>query len=417
MVQPENRQAVAKSPRGRGIPRDIASEPRPKAHARTVDLRVDAALFAGLAVAVHHQVTPRTGLLVEAVIFIFFMRYLVAVMVGAVGDRLLTVKPMLARNGNGGGKLLESKAAVVHLAGPLASLVLAASMPCLLRSSHPAWLATAVDFAWGWGVVGLLPFLPYEGGRVLGAYLGPDRDVAMVLLSIGGAEVASAIAVAALKNPTLGLLFLVAGVVTALRWLRSRRQVLETRVREHIQSARALLDAGSCVAACRVAEEGARTSCQPQTRNEALTVLAWAAVRAGEGAKAVAAVRAIAPREAADPATLAVVDNASGHPERAVATLEHARLGGGLDRAGAHLLIDLHASLGQYDRVTDVALGLARLLGPEDMQRIVEALHATGEADFAARLSPVLAPVTAQAVPSVRGSYPLPTRKRRVPSS
>src|SRR5580704_12714335 len=175
MVQPDNRQAVARSPRGRSIPRDLASGLRRKAHACTVDLRVDAALFAGLAVAVHHRVTANTGLFVGAIIVTFFMRHLVTVMVGAVGDRLLTVKPMMARNGNAGGKLLKGKAAVVRLAGPLASLVLAASMPCLLRSSHPAWLATAVDFAWAWGVVGFLPFLPYEGGRVLGAYLGRDR--------------------------------------------------------------------------------------------------------------------------------------------------------------------------------------------------------------------------------------------------
>jgi hypothetical protein len=417
MVQPDNRQAVAKSTRGHDIPRDLTSEPRPKAPARTVVPGVDAAIFAGLAVAVHHQVTARTGLFVEAVIFIFFMRYLVTVMVGAVGNRLLTVKPMMARNGNAGEKLLDGKAAVVRLTGPLASLVLAASLPCLLRSSHPEWLATAVDFARGWGVVGLLPFLPYEGGRVLRAYWGPENDVATVLLSIGGAEVASASAVAALKNPTLGLLFLVAGVATALRWLRSRRKFLEARVREQIQNARALLDAGSCVDACRLAEEAARTSCKPETRNEALTVLAWASVHAGERGKAVAAVRAIAPREAADPATLAVVENASGHPEQAVARLEHARRDGGLDRTGAHLLIDLHASLGQYERVTDVALGLARLLGPEDLLRIVDALHATGEGDLVARLSPALAPATAQAVPSGRGSYPLPTGKRRVPSS
>ncbi len=417
MVQPDNRQALAKSPRGPDIPRDFASEPRRKAHARAVDLSVDTALFAGLAVAVHHQATARTGLFVEAIIFTFFMRHLVTVVVGAVGDRLLTVKPVMAQNENANRRLLDGKAAVIRLAGPLASLVLAASMPCLLRSSHPAWLATAVDFAWGWGVVGLLPFLPYEGGRVLGAYVGPDRDIAMVLLSIGGAEVASAIAVAGLKIPTLGLLFLVAGVVTAVRWLRSRRQVLEASVREQIQRAWALLDAGSCVEACRLAEEAANTSCAPRTRNEALRVMAWAAVHAGERAKAVAAVRAIAPREAADPATLAVVENATGHPERAVATLEHARLAGGLDRAGAHLLIDLHASLGHYERVTDAALGLAKLLGPEDLLRIVEALHATGEADLAARLSPVLAPGTAQEVPSGRGSYPLPTGKRRVPSS
>ncbi len=63
MVQPDNRQAVAKSPRGGDIPRDFAGEPRPKARARAVDT----ALFAGLAVAVHHQVTARTGLFVEAI--------------------------------------------------------------------------------------------------------------------------------------------------------------------------------------------------------------------------------------------------------------------------------------------------------------------------------------------------------------
>ena len=98
--QPDSRQVVAENPRGQDIAGHLAIEPRAEPQARTVDLRVDIELVAALAVAVHQQVTATIGLFVEAIILTFFMRHLVAVMVGAVGERLLTVNPMVARNAN-----------------------------------------------------------------------------------------------------------------------------------------------------------------------------------------------------------------------------------------------------------------------------------------------------------------------------
>jgi hypothetical protein len=255
--------------------------------------------------------------------------------------------------------------------------------------------------------------------RALRAWCGLDPNAATMLVSVGVAEVATVVAVAGLRSPELGLLFLAAGACSALQWLRSRRAVLDAQAFEQLRQARAQLEAKRYGDAYRSAEGAVHTACKSGTRNTALTLLAQAALHAGHPGKASAALRSITPRAAVDPGTLAAVENANGHPERAIATLDRVRSTGGLDRTGARLLIDLHVSAGDYERVTDVAIELSRVLGPDDVQVVAAALQVAQECELATRLVAATVATAAAARGEIlgRGLHPLRDRKPRAPSS
>jgi hypothetical protein len=171
--------------------------------------------------------------------------------------------------------------------------------------------------------------------------------------------------------------------------------------------------------ACRSADGVAHTACKADIRNAALTLLARAAVHAGQPARASHAIRSVTSLATVDAVTLAAVENANGHPQRAIETLDRVLRKGGLDRTGARLLIDLHASVGDYPRVTDVAIELSRLLGSEDIQLVVDALLAAREPELAARLLSASVPTAAigRGALTAGGRHRLPDRERRAPSS
>jgi Zn-dependent protease len=389
--------------------------------ARHQHFRFDPGLLAALVIAPARSSVARPLLLATVIFASIFMRELLRVLCGVIGGRCETGAPVTQSSDTRGVDVRRLRAHLVvrHLAGPVTSLLIAAVLRCAFPAPAPAWVANAVGLNAAWGLVGLLPGLPFPGGRVLRACLGPDGDVAAMLVSVGVAEVACALAIAGLRSPWLGLIFLVAGVSTALQWLRTRRRVLNSEALEQLQQARALHDARRYGDACRAAEAVVHTACTSDTRNAALTLLARVAIHAGQPGKAAAAVRSIAPRSAVDAWTLAAVENANGHPERAIATLDRVRRREGLDQAGARLLIDLHASVGDYPSVTGVAIDLLRLLGPEDIDLVAGALHAARESELAARLVSASAPATAMGREgaSTRGRRSVPEPERRAPSS
>jgi hypothetical protein len=244
------------------------------------------------------------------------------------------------------------------------------------------------------GFFGMLLWMAVIGVSVLAhkrnrASIDVDRgrDAVAMMVSVGVAEVSCAIAVVGLRNPELGLWLLAAGVASALRWLRARRKALEARARARLLTARSLLEADRCAAACDVADDAALAALESGTRNEALTVLALAAVRDGQPGRACEALRRVAPPSAVDPYALAAVESANGRSERAIALLDRARQSGRLDRPAARLLIDLLAAAHDYRGVGARTLELSEILGSEDVHLVVAALRAAGEPDVAARLA------------------------------
>jgi hypothetical protein len=410
MAQRRNLAAVAKGALATGSKVDKGPDSaRAAGPLRSALIRSDPALLAALMFA-----CPRAGLRQIGAFFVVafvsvFVRELLRLGIVVVSGRR-PAPPLAAK---------PSNRPFTPLRAPLTCLLFAAALRGTYHAPGPSWLASAVAFNAAWGFVSLLPALPFEGGQTLQAYIGPGRQTVMMLVSVGVAEAAAVAAFAGLCSAALGLLFLVAAISTALGWLRARRGELDSQSVEHLERARVEFEATHYNDACDSAQAAAHFAFKFEVRNAALTLLAEAALHAGQPRRASAALRAVLSSGAVDPALLAAVESANGDPGRAIATLDRARRRGGLlDQAAARLLIDLYASVGDYDGVTGVAIELSRLLGPEDVTRVVAALRVARESELAARL--VSASAAALAVgretPS-RAPQPLPERKPPAPSS
>jgi hypothetical protein len=281
--------------------------------------------------------------------------------------------------------LPRDRQVAIQLAGPACYLLLGAGLHAMFPHP-PGWLARLIQFNVVWGLVGLLPIWPFPGGKILGVFLGAERARTM-LASVGLAELAAAVAIGVFRSPVLGVAFVLAGVLSAVRWYRLRRHQLDSYAKAELSRARMLLDAGEHDEAEFVATAVAQCDCRSEARNAALALLARAALGAGRPKRALEAVEAIAPRSSVDLETLVAVETANGHPERAIVALEQARRRGGLDRAAARLLVDLYASAGDYERLAAAAVDLSRVFGPEDVRVIALSLEAAGEASLADRVA------------------------------
>ena len=201
-----------------------------------------------------------------------------------------------------------------------------------------------------------------------------------------GAIAAASLGEAGLRVP--GFAFLAVGGATAatLRWRREREGLDQQAVAE-LEAARTLLGqedyAGAAAAASRAAES-ART---PQTRNAALSTLAWAALGQGYAERAKAALDGIVPSHAIDLHCLAAVESARGRLEQAIEALEVARTARTLTCDGAKLFVDCCARLHGVDHAVTAALQTIDVLGVENCKVVAKAAADAGAHVSAATLA------------------------------
>jgi hypothetical protein len=313
-----------------------------------------------------------------------FFRELLRALIGVACGRCATVCFMpLSSHTELAPQPSRMRLALLQLAGPTINLLMAVGLRLAFPGPGSRWAAAAVEFNLVWGLVCLLPILPFDGGRLLQVCLGEDRGTITMLVSVAVAEMATTLAVAGFRSPEFGLIFLLAAISSALGWHRSWRRQLDAQAAEELREARRLFQAQRDEDACLAAERIAHSECLSATRNAALALLAQAALRAGQPKRAAAALRTIAPTSEVDLLTLAEVEIANGLPLGAIRALERARRNCGFDRASARLLLDLYASVGDYQRVSYVAIDLAGLLGADDLRLVANALQAAGEVDRA----------------------------------
>src|SRR5580658_8146099 len=131
-----------------------------------------------------------------------------------------------------------------------------------------------------------------------------------LLLSMIVAEMTATLAVVLFRSPELGVLLLSAGIVSALQWLKRQRRLLEDEALAELREARVHLQARRHSAA----RDGARTvvasACSTPTRNEALHVIAWAALGDGDPVAARRVLEALRP-DVVDAYTLAAMESAN----------------------------------------------------------------------------------------------------------
>jgi Zn-dependent protease len=318
-----------------------------------------------------------------------FLRSLVGV---ARGHRATIFLTALGANTRFAPKLPSRQAIGTTLAGPGISVVMGLGLSYarhLGPASHTAWAGMAASFNLTWGFINLLPVLPFDGGRLLAASLGKRREGITMLVSIMMAEVAAAFSAVALRSPELAVLFLAAGVSSGWRWARSNQRRVHIQAAEGLRTANFLLASRKYPQAWAAAKEVATSASGARHRNAALTTLAWVALGEGEPARAVEALRHVLPRPAVDPYTLAAVQSAIGDPDGAIATLDHASRTTRLGRDAVRLLLDLHASSGNYSQVAVTAHEFFSVLGVPDVHRVVDALQRAGEPHLAAALTTV----------------------------
>jgi Zn-dependent protease len=290
-------------------------------------------------------------------------------------------------------RMSRARGGLVSLAGPLAGILLGTSVyfaaPRL--GIHHEVVDEIIWVNVWWGVLNLFPVLPFDGGHILAAVLGPRRVFATSVISaVLGAGV-SALALR-VNNVFIAVLF-GSSAVSAVRqarvaWAASAdaRSGLEARLAE----ARALLDRGDADAALAAAVEIAEAARTLEVKNRALILSAWCHVARGEGQEARAALLKVEPRSTLDPYTYAAVEDAAGDPDGARDVLEHARRSGMNSREIAKLLIDLYAREDDLAAAVQVATEDAKILGRDDARAVLVAVAEGGlyraAASLAARL-------------------------------
>jgi hypothetical protein len=247
------------------------------------------------------------------------------------------------------------------------------------------------DILWvnlGWSLINLSPVLPFDGGHILAAVLGPRRALATAAVSaLAGAGIA--VLGFIWKQPWIGVLFGSAtfGAVRQARqlWL-NRRETKDgagvdiARIREAMERQ----NSGEVRTMAQSLLEGARTSV---TKNAALLALAWSHAIDGRIAAAREIVEKLARDVPPEPYLFAALEDALGEPERARAWLEAVRQQGWRRPDTIKLLIDLYVRAGQTARATEVAAEELETLGRDDARAVLGAAMGGNAFRAAARLA------------------------------
>ena len=292
-----------------------------------------------------------------------------------------------------GGRLSRWQTGLVSFAGPAMGLVIGGVVYLLVsgRPLSPRAHDLVYDILWvnvGWSLINLCPVLPFDGGHILAAAMGPRRAFATAVVS---ALVGAAIgAIAFLSRQALiGVLFGSAtfGAVRQARQLWLNRRETQDGAGAEIAKIREAMERGSSGEVRGLAEsllENARTSV---TKNAGLLALAWSHATEGRTAAARDLVEKLARDVPPEPYLFAALEDALGEPERARAWLEAVRQQGWRRPDTIKLLIDLYARAGQIARATEVAGEELETLGRDDARSVLSAAMGENAYRAAARLA------------------------------
>jgi hypothetical protein len=250
----------------------------------------------------------------------------------------------------------------------------------------------------GWSPINLLPVLPFDGGQMLSAFLGPRRELWTAIISgIMGTSVAI-LGYVLLDNLWVAFLF-GSAAVTAIRQVRfhwSSKVDRDAGLEEELARARAAIVHAEVdevmKRATRIVQE-ARTS---TLKNGGLLAQAWAHASAGRRVEARETIERLERDAPADPYLVAAVEDALGSPERARAWLEAERRQGIQRPESIKLLIDLYARGGELDRAVELAADSVDVLSEEDARAVLAAGLQGAAATATARLAAAIERVYAK---------------------
>jgi hypothetical protein len=293
-----------------------------------------------------------------------------------------------------GGRLSRWQTSLVSFAGPAAGLLVGGAVHLLSSRYRPLTdqaeylVQTILWVNVGWSIINLLPVVPFDGGHILAAVLGPRHALltALISASVGAAAGAAGFA---RGSVLLALIFGSAtiGAVRQARQLWLNRRETKEGVGEDITKIRAAIQRRSTGEVRAIAEsvvENARTAV---TKNAGLLALAWAHAAEGRASTAREIVEKLERDVPPEPYLFAALEDALGEPERARAWLEAVRQQGWKRSDTTKLLIDLYVRDGQMARAADVAIEELEVLGQDDARAVVSAAMAERAYRAAARLA------------------------------
>ncbi len=283
---------------------------------------------------------------------------------------------------------------VVTLAGPGAGFLLGAAAwaGTLLatRADHTTglglfalhWLLLANLF---WSALNLAPVLPFDGGQVMAAALGPERrKLAASLSLVFGLGLAYFLW--SRYGSVFGALIFAFGAVSSYFAMQRGApappppQVLE----QVLVQARAALAAGQHEQAAAMARAVHAAASDAVLARQAAELVAWAALGLGDVAAARAALRDAPPP--VDPLVQGAVSEADGDLERASAVLADAREHGDTRPELAALLVKALLGRARFEQAAHVAADLAGKVPDDELREVATQALQGGAAAPAAQL-------------------------------
>jgi Zn-dependent protease len=299
---------------------------------------------------------------------------------------------------------------VATLMGPCVSLVIAL-MLAVLRRSFPghSWLTVALWVNLAWGIVNLLPMLPFDGGRTLQIVLADKHRSGALLVSGAFALVLSIEGLFVLHSAAMLFVFGPAAFASLHAWARRRSIDFEQKLglATQIEQARQMLLDGEPERSRQLGTRVAQRARTNTTANAAWEIMAWAELGLGRAAQAYETLGRVRPISEVDRYCLAAVEAARGQLRRAIGLLETARSGRALCAEAIKLLIDLHARVGSLERACAVASAEMADLDPDDTRRVIEAAFEAEAFAPATKLAAELFAVTGSPDDAVSQAYGL----------
>jgi Zn-dependent protease len=339
------------------------------------------------------------ALLWTAIVFVSIMLHELG---HAVTARAFGAKPAITLHAMGGlthfegGKMTRSQSWLISFAGPAAGLALGLLVYAVTYSRPMGHDMKDVvqSILWiniGWSLINLLPVVPFDGGHMMSAFLGPRHALLNALIS---ATVGSAVAVAGfvyLGSPGfwIALLFGSAtlGAVRQVRRIWHFGADHKAGFDAELLRARETVARGDAQEVLTIARNVAAGAQAPITRNGATLAMAWAQAALGRAVAARELLERLEPGVPVDPYLLAAVEDALGSPEGARARLETARLQGMKDPEAIKLLIDLYVRDDKFSLAVDVAAEELDVLGRDAGRTVLAEAMSRGAYDAAASLA------------------------------
>jgi cation transport ATPase len=159
-------------------------------------------------------------------------------------------------------------------------------------TSAPNWLSIAMWVNLGWGAFNILPVIPFAGGRFLMERLGKTRPSTALLICAATVAASSTLGVVTIRHTGFAVLFLSVSLLSLFELAKVSEQMRTEHIDAQLGAARLLVLNHRYDEAIGVGEEVLARARDFETRNAALTTVAWACLGQGASASPTKLVRA-----------------------------------------------------------------------------------------------------------------------------